>query len=60
MINDYNVVNKYDLTYQTHSTLKCLNNIDEDTIITLKNRSLKGLMTFLIFGRLWHVARLYT
>jgi hypothetical protein len=24
MINDYNVVNKYDLTWQIHSMLKCL------------------------------------
>jgi hypothetical protein len=25
MINDYNVANKYDLTWQTHSMLKYLN-----------------------------------
>jgi hypothetical protein len=44
IINDYNVANKYDLTWQTHFVLKCLNRniIDEGIIITLKNRSLKG------------------
>jgi len=55
MINDYNVVNKYDLTWQTHFMPKYINQniIDEGIIITLKNWSLKGyvkpLMTFLIF-----------
>jgi len=44
MINDYNVANKYDLTWQTHSMLKYLNQniIGEGLIITLKNQSLKG------------------
>jgi aspartate carbamoyltransferase regulatory subunit len=39
IINDYNVTNKYDLTWQTYSMLKCLNQniIDEGIIITLRN-----------------------
>jgi hypothetical protein len=43
MINDYNIANKYDLTWQTHSILKYLNRniIDEVIIITPKNRSLE-------------------
>jgi len=37
-------MNKYDLTWQIHFILKCLNQniIDEKIIITLKNQSLKG------------------
>ena len=44
IINDYNVANKYDLTWHTHSMLKCLNRniIDERIIITLRKQSLKG------------------
>ena len=49
IINDFNVANKYDLIWQTHFILKCLNRniINEEIIITLETFSSVAMWKFI-------------
>ena len=44
MINDYNIANKYDLKWQTHSMLKCLNQNIIDEFIFERSSALSSNM----------------